>query len=149
MNLVESRAGRALRAIHGAEDAAGAMGVDVARLKLATFVLSAVLAAAGGVLLTHYNAGIGPGESGTLKSVRYVAIVAVGGMGSLWGTLGAGALLQFLSLRGVFGSLDDVVFGVILLAVMLFAPEGILRADPRGLWRALRPGRAAPPAGEG
>jgi len=60
-NLVESRVGRALRAIHGAEDAAGAMGVDVARYKLQTFLLSAVLAAVGGVFLTHYNAGIGPG----------------------------------------------------------------------------------------
>jgi len=138
MNLVESRVGRALRAIHGAEDAAGAMGVDVARYKLLTFVLSAVLAAVGGVFLTHYNAGIGPGEAATLKSVRYVAIVAVGGMGSLWGTVATSVALTFLSLRGYFGTLDDAVFGAVLVVVMLFSPEGILRLDPRAALAALR-----------
>jgi branched-chain amino acid transport system permease protein len=137
-NLVESRVGRALRAIHGAEDAAASMGVDVARYKLLTFVLSAVLAAVGGAFLTHYNAGIGPGEAGILKSVRYVAIVAVGGMGSLWGTIATSAVLGFLSLRGYFGTLDDAVFGVVLILVMLFSPEGVLRLDPRGLLGALR-----------
>lgn len=136
-NLVESRVGRALRAIHGAEDAAGAMGVDVARYKLKTFVLSAVLAAVGGAFLTHYNAGIGPGEAAIMKSVRYVAIVAVGGMGSLWGTVATSAVLNFLSLRGYFGTLDDAVFGAVLVGVMLFSPEGILRLDGRAALAAL------------
>jgi branched-chain amino acid transport system permease protein len=145
-NLVESRVGRALRAIHGAEDAAASMGVDVARYKLRTFVLSAVLAAVGGAFLTHFNAGVGPGEAGVMKSVRYVAIVAVGGMGSLWGTVATSAALTFLSLRGYFGTLDDAVFGGILIGVMLFSPEGILRLDLRGALAALgaRPG---PPPG--
>jgi branched-chain amino acid transport system permease protein len=135
-SLVESRVGRALRAIHGAEDAAASMGVDVPRYKLKTFVLSAVLAALGGTFLTHFNAGIGPGEAGVMKSVRYVAIVAVGGMGSLWGTVATSGRLTFLSLRGYFGTLDDAVFGGILIAVMLFSPDGILRFDPRGAVRA-------------
>ncbi len=130
-NLVESRVGRALRSIHGAEDAATAMGVDVGRYKLQTFVLSAVLAAAGGAFLTHYNGGIGPGEASVMKSVRYVSIVAVGGMGSLWGTVATSATLTFLSLRGYFGTLDDAVFGGVLVLVMLFSPEGILRFDAR------------------
>jgi branched-chain amino acid transport system permease protein len=137
-NLVHSRVGRALRAIHGAEDAAASMGVDVARYKLRTFVLSAVLAAVGGALLTHFNAGIGPGEAAVMKSVRYVAIVAVGGMGSLWGTVATSGLLTFLSLRGYFGTLDDAVFGGILIVVMLFSPDGILRFDARSALAALR-----------
>jgi branched-chain amino acid transport system permease protein len=137
-NLVESRVGRALRAIHGAEDAAASMGVDVARYKLRTFVLSAVLAAMGGVFLTHFNAGIGPGEAGIMKSVRYVAIVAVGGMGSLWGTVATSAVLNFLSLRGYFGTLDDAVFGGVLIGVMLFSPDGILRLDVRAGLSAVR-----------
>ena len=136
-NLVESRVGRALRAIHGAEDAAGAMGVDVARYKLRTFVLSAALAAVGGVFLTHYNAAIGPSEAAIMKSVRYVAIVAMGGMGSLWGTVATSAVLSFLSLRGYFGTLDDAVFGAVLLVVMLFAPGGILRLDGRAAVAAI------------
>ena len=145
-NLVESRVGRALRAIHGAEDAAASMGVDVGRYKLATFVISAALAALGGVGLTHLTGGIGPGEASVMKSVRYVAIVAVGGMGSLWGTLVTSAALNFLSLRGVFGTLDDAVFGGILLFVMLFSPDGIVRLDLRAALRAVRH-RLAPPEG--
>jgi branched-chain amino acid transport system permease protein len=148
LNLVHSRVGRALRAIHGAEDAAGAMGVDVARYKLATFVLSAALAALAGVFLTHYTGGIGPSEASVMKSVRYVAIVAVGGMGSLWGTLATGAVLQFLSLRGLFGTFDDAVFGVILIAVMLFAPDGLLRLQVGSAIKAALT-RRTPPAEEG
>lgn len=146
LNLVHSRVGRALRAIHGAEDAASAMGVDTARVKLHAFVLSATMAAVAGVLLTHFNGGIGPSEASIMKSVRYVAIVAVGGMGSLWGTLTASAVLNFLSLRGTFGTLDDAVFAAVLILVMLFAPEGILALDLRSALKALL--RRARPAKE-
>lgn len=147
-NLVRSRVGRGLRAIHGAEDAAGAMGIDAARYKLLAFVLSAGFAAVAGVLLTHYTGGIGPSEASVMRSVRWVAIVAVGGMGSLWGTLLAGSVLQFLSLRGVFGTLDDAVFGAVLIAVMLFAPDGVLGIGlPAPLRAAL--GRRAAPGAEG
>jgi len=125
-NLIDSRVGRALRAIHGAEDAADSMGVDTSRYKLYTFVLSAVFAAIAGVFLTHFNGGIGPSEAGVMKSVRYVAIVAVGGMAHLWGALTMGIILNFMSLRGIFGSYDDAVFGLILILIMLFAPNGIL-----------------------
>ena len=131
-NLIDSRVGRALRSIHGSEEAAASSGVDTARFKLQVFVLSAVFAAVAGVFLTHYNGGIGPSESGVMKSVRYVAIVAVGGMAHLWGAMIMGVILNFLSLRGVFGSYDDAVFGLILIAVMLFAPNGILSVNWRG-----------------
>ncbi len=129
LNLVHSRVGRALRSIHGAEDAANAMGINTGRYKLNMFVISAVFAAIGGVFLTHYNGGIGPSEASIMKSVRYVAIVAVGGMANLWGALVMGSVLNFLSLRGYFGSYDDAVFGVILIIIMLFTPEGLLRRD--------------------
>jgi branched-chain amino acid transport system permease protein len=132
LNLIRSRMGRALRAIHGNEQAAEAMGVETARLKLRLFVISAVCAAIGGFFLTHYNGGIGPSEAGVMKSVRYVAVVAVGGMANLWGALVWGTVLNFLSLRGVFGSYDDAVFGVILVLVMLFAPDGVGRSPVLG-----------------
>jgi branched-chain amino acid transport system permease protein len=129
LNLVHSRVGRALRSIHGAEDASKAVGVDTARYKLHTFVLSAAFAAVAGVFITHYNGGIGPSEASVMKSVRYVAIVAIGGMANLWGALSMGILLNFLSLRGYFGSFDDAVFGGILIIIMLFAPNGLLRLE--------------------
>jgi branched-chain amino acid transport system permease protein len=139
LNLVESRVGRALRSIHGAEEAASAMGVDTARFKLKTFVMSAAFAAVAGVLLTHYNGGIGPSEASVMKNVRYVAIVAVGGMANLWGALIMGSVLNFLSLRGYFGSFDDAVFGTILIAIMLFAPNGIIGKDLGGTLKRILP----------
>ncbi len=74
------------------EEAAHSLGVNTYRYKLAIFVLSALFAAIGGALLTHYNGSIGPSEATVMKSVRYVAIVAVGGMANLWGALVMGIL---------------------------------------------------------
>jgi len=71
--------------------------------------------------------------------VRYVAIVAVGGMANLWGALIMGVVLNFLSLRGLFGSYDDAVFGLILILIMLFAPGGILNLRLGGLWERFGP----------
>ncbi len=141
LNLVHSRVGRALRSIHESEEAAHSLGVNTYRYKLAVFILSALLAAVGGILLTHYNGSIGPSEATVMKSVRYVAIVAVGGMANLWGAMVMGILLNFLSLRGVFGSYDDAVFGSILIVMMLFAPQGLLRVPRlRAMVSLLLPG---------
>ncbi|MBU1564624.1 MAG: branched-chain amino acid ABC transporter permease [Proteobacteria bacterium] len=145
-HLINSRVGRALRAIHGSPEAADAMGVDTAKFKLQTFMLSAVFSALAGVLLTHYNGGIGPSEASVMKSVRYVAIVAVGGMANIWGALVMGMVLNFLSLRGFFGSYDDAVFGLILIGIMLFAPEGILSLQLGRLWRRIPLFRRKTPA---
>lgn len=146
LNLVRSRVGRALASIHGAEDAAEAMGIPTARYKLKIFVLSAAFAAVAGVLLTHYNGGIGPSESSVMKSIRYLAIVAVGGMANLWGALSMSLVLNYLSLRGYFGTYDDAVFGAILILIMLFAPDGLLR---KGLIDDLRALFHRAGAGEG
>jgi branched-chain amino acid transport system permease protein len=141
INLIHSRVGRALRSIHESEEAAHSLGVNTYRYKLCVFVLSALFAAAGGALLTHYNGSIGPSEATVMKSVRYVAIVAVGGMANLWGCMIMGVVLHFLSLRGVFGTYDDAVFGAILIAIMLFAPRGLLRKPDLRAWSSLLPGR--------
>ena len=137
VNLMGSRSGRALRALHGNEEAAAASGVNVARFKLAAFVASALYAAVAGVCMVHFNGGIGPGETSIMKSVRYVALVAAGGMGNVWGTVCVSSLLTFLSLRGAFGLYDDAVFGAILVAVMLFSPNGLF-SFRMGKWRQMR-----------
>jgi branched-chain amino acid transport system permease protein len=129
MNLVDSRIGRALRSIHGNEEAANAMGVDTARYKLYIFVLSSIFACIAGVFLTHFNGGIGPSEADVMKSVTYVSIVAVGGMANLWGALVMGITLNYLSLRGYFGSYDEFIFGGILIVIMLFFPDGLLTME--------------------
>jgi branched-chain amino acid transport system permease protein len=131
-NLVRSRVGRALQAIHNRETAANAMGINTAAYKLRAFVLSALLAAVAGVFFTHYTGGIGPSEAGALKSVRYLALAAAGGMASLWGVSAVSIVLNYLSLRGFFGSYDNAVFGAILILIVSLAPEGPLK--PLGLW---------------
>ncbi len=135
INLVNSRTGRALRALHGSEDAAEAMGVDTTRSKVIVFMIGAVFAAVAGFFMTHYNGGIGPSEAGVVKSVRYLSIVAVGGMANIWGTLIMGMLLNFLSLRGVFGHFDDAVFGIILVLIMMFMPDGFIR---KAVWYSIK-----------
>ena len=127
INLINSRAGRALKALHGSEEAADAMGVNTSRYKVVVFVIGAVYAAIAGFFMTHYNGGIGPSEAGVVKSVRYLSIVAIGGMANIWGTLIMGLVLNFLSLRGVFGHFDDAVFGIILVLIMMFMPDGFIR----------------------
>ncbi len=149
-NLVDSRIGRALRSLHGGEEAAGAVGVDTARVKLSVFLLSALCAAVGGFFMTHYNAGIGPSEASVMKSIRYVAIVAIGGMANVWGALLLGVLLNFLSLRGAFGTFDDAVFGLALIAIMMLGGDwgALLRVGPAArILAALRRRRGA--AGRG
>ena len=115
------------------------MGIPTANYKLKVFVLSAGFAAIAGVLLTHYNGSIGPSEASVMKSVRYVAIVAIGGMTSLWGAISMSLILNYFSLRGSFGTYDDAVFGVILILIMLFAPDGLIRkhvlSDLKSLFR--------------
>jgi branched-chain amino acid transport system permease protein len=139
-NLVHSRVGRALQAIHDRETAANAMGINTAASKLKVFVLSALLASIAGVFFTHYTGGIGPSEAGALKSVRYVALAAAGGMANLWGVTIMSIALNYFSLRGWFGSYDNAVFGAILILIISLAPEGPLK--PLGLWlRRLMGGR--------
>lgn len=131
-NLIRSRVGRALQAIHDRETAANAMGINTAAYKLGAFVLSALLAALAGVFFTHYTGSISPSEAGALKSVRYLALAAAGGMASLWGVTAMSVILNYLSLRGFFGSYDNAVFGAILILIISLAPEGPLK--PLGQW---------------
>jgi len=146
-NLIQSRVGRALHAIHDGETAANAMGINTAALKLKVFVLSALLAAVAGVFFTHYTAGIGPSEAGALKSIRYVALAAAGGMANLWGVTVMSIALNYFSLRGWFGTYDNAVFGAILILIISLAPEGPLQ--PLGLWlrRLAGKGAASPTPG--
>ncbi|HEY5913925.1 MAG TPA: branched-chain amino acid ABC transporter permease [Verrucomicrobiae bacterium] len=145
-NLVRSRVGRALLAVREREVAANALGINTAAYKLKVFVLSALLAAVAGVFFTHYTGGIGPSEAGALKSIRYVALAAAGGMANLWGVTGTSLILNYLSLRGAFGSYDNAVFGAILIMIISLAPDGPLKPLGARLAR-LVPGRPREKAG--
>jgi len=126
--IVDSRVGRALRAIHYSEQAAESVGVDTARTKLSIFVFSASLAALAGFFYAHSVMYISPGSFSFLVSVRLVAMVVIGGMASIWGALlGAGLLTLLPELLQSVKEYEMVIYGLILILVMIFFPEGLFR----------------------
>ena len=127
LNLVDSPTGRALRAIHDSEVAARVLGVDVAKKKLAVFVVSAVYASVAGSYLALFNGLVTPDVSGFLRSIELVAMVVLGGMGSVVGSLVGAAVLVVLP--QVLTSLHDyeqMVLGLILMGVMIFLRAGVV-----------------------
>lgn len=158
-NLVNSRPGRALKALHSSEAAAAASGVDVNRTKIAVFMLSAALAGLAGSLYAHFVGFISPSTFGLLTSVLLVAMVVLGGMGSLWGAVLGAALLTLLQFPGavlpglptnvasIVQDWQPDVYGLVLILVMIFAPAGIA-----GIVKAVRrrfDGRKPASEGEG
>ncbi len=125
-NLMNSRPGRALMSIHGNEDAASAMGVNVAAFKLKIFVLSAAMAAVAGFLYAHKEKFIGVDSADLMLSVMLVAMVAVGGMANLWGTVVATIFLTLLpEFLRAFREMDILMYGAIIVVIMIFMPDGI------------------------
>ncbi|MDT8396519.1 MAG: branched-chain amino acid ABC transporter permease [bacterium] len=146
INVVRSRVGRALRAIHGSETASGVLGVNIARYKVGIFVLSALYAALAGWLYAHYITFISPSSFTFMFSVKLVTMVVAGSLGSLWGAIFGAALLTSLpEFLFVFNNYETLVFGFILIVVMIFMPRGLLRGIEdmfKWLWHAAR---KAPP----
>jgi len=126
-NLLNSRVGRALRAIHGSEVAASSLGVHTADYKVKVFVLSAMFASISGSLYAHYITFISPSTYDFYYSIQVVTMVIVGGMGSLWGSLFGAALLTFISeALHIAKQYHVIAYGVFLSLVLIFLPEGIL-----------------------
>ncbi|MFN3929878.1 MAG: branched-chain amino acid ABC transporter permease [Thermoflexus sp.] len=152
LHVIHSRVGRALRAIHGSELAAESVGVAVPHYKALIFALSAALAALAGSLYAHFQTTVIPATFGFGPSLELVVMSAVGGMASIWGApFGALAILLIQEalrtqlhrvIPNAQGEFEAIAFGVILVLIMLFLPEGLttgglrwLRSHPR-----LRPG---------
>jgi branched-chain amino acid transport system permease protein len=146
LNIVDSRVGRALRAIHGSETAARASGVDTARLKIRVFVVSAIYASLAGSLYAHFVTFISPSSFGFMFSIKLVTMVVVGGMASIWGAIfGAATLTVLPELLAVFHDYDILIFGLILMVVMIFLPQGLTRGglDLVEQWKLHRRGMPA------
>jgi branched-chain amino acid transport system permease protein len=126
-NLIESPSGRALRALHGSEVAAGTLGIDAGRTKLQVFVLSALVAAFAGALLAHYAGFITPARASFVHSVELVIMVVFGGMASVFGAVvGAAVLTMLPQLLTVLKDYEMMVFGAVLIATMVFFPQGVV-----------------------
>lgn len=138
LNMVNSRPGRALRAIHGSELAAETVGVDTAQFKATIFAISAVYASLAGSLFAHFQVAVSPAPFGFIGSLELVIMAAVGGMGTVWGApLGVAIILMLEELlrarlhlitAGSTAEIEAVVFGLLLILIMIFLPDGIMRA---------------------
>ncbi len=134
LNLIESPPGRALRALHGSEIAAETLGIDSARYKLRVFVISAVFAAVAGALTAHYAGFITPAKASFMHSVELVIMVVFGGMASIFGAVvGAVVLTTLPQLLTVFKDYEMTVFGAVVIATMVFFPQGIVPTLARWL----------------
>ncbi|HRD35737.1 MAG TPA: ATP-binding cassette domain-containing protein, partial [Rhodocyclaceae bacterium] len=147
-NLLDSREGRAIRALRGGMVMAEAMGVDTARSRMVIFVIAALHACASGWLYAHMQRFVNPTPFGLHIGIEYLFMAVIGGAGHVWGALlGAGVitvLKQWLQdilprIMGSSGNFEVIVFGVMMVLV--------LQRARGGLWPLLQrvvPVRAAP-----
>ena len=133
-NLLDSREGRAIRALKGGRVMAEAMGVDTARARMIIFVIAALLACASGWLYAHMQRFVNPTPFGVHIGIEYLFMAVVGGAGYVWGAIvGAGVitvLKQWLqdwlpSLLGASGNFEMIVFGILMVLVLHRAREGL------------------------
>jgi branched-chain amino acid transport system permease protein len=128
VRLIQSPAGRALRAIHASEAASSAMGINISKYKIIVFVYSAVLASVAGSLYAHYMNFINPSTFDLFFSIKLIIMIALGGMHSIWGALVGTILITFMSLEWLryFQEYEIIVYGVILIVVIIFLPYGLI-----------------------
>jgi len=146
--LIEtSRLGYSLRAIKENEQAAEAMGVDAFRCKMAAYVLSAAPAALAGAIYAHAILFVvtPDGVFGVIAIVQTLTVCLVGGVGTLWGpVIGAAIMIPISEILDTtagdrFPGIQGVVYGATLMAIMMWAPEGLfwrLRRRPASIARA-------------
>jgi len=148
INLLRSRTGRAWRAIRAHETVAEALGINIAAYKLLAFVISSAMAAVAGALFAYYRHFVSVEAFSLFLSIQYVAMIIVGGMGSLLGALlGAvfvtlfpyliEAALQQLpnaqSYAGVLFAVNYAAFGAVMILFLLFEPLGLV-----GIWHRVQ-----------
>lgn len=137
LNIVNSRVGRALKAIHSSEVAASMCGVDTARSKLQILIVSVMIASLAGSLYAHFQALVAPKPFNFVASVELVSMAAVGGLASIWGAPFGVAFIFVLRevlrsqmhvwMRGAGGEHELIAYGLVLVLIMIFMPQGLVR----------------------
>ncbi|ERF80189.1 branched-chain amino acid ABC transporter ATP-binding protein/permease [Bradyrhizobium viridifuturi] len=134
MNLLDSRTGRAIRALRRGHVAAEAFGVQTPRAKLLVFIYAAVLAGLSGWLYAHFQRAANPTPFGAQAGIEYLFIAVVGGAGYVWGGVLGAAIVVILKevlqsyLPYIFGGqsqLETIVFGIMLVLLLQLAPQGV------------------------
>ena len=132
--LLDSRPGRAIRSLKGGSQMAEAMGINTFRYKVTIFVLAALFASIAGWLLAHFQRTVNPSAFGLKMGIEYLFMAVIGGVGYVWGALvGAGVIkllddqLQVLLPRliGTSGSYEVIVFGVVMVVLLKYLPDGL------------------------
>src|SRR6201996_2073934 len=134
MNLLDSRTGRAIRALRRGHVATEAFGIQPSRTKLLVFVHAAVLAGLSGWLYAHFVRAVNPTPFGVQTGIEYLFIAVGGGAGYVWGGVLGAAIVVVLKeilqdyLPYLFhgeGQLETIVFGMMLVALLQLAPDGV------------------------
>ncbi|ODV13622.1 MAG: hypothetical protein ABT20_01610 [Rubrivivax sp. SCN 70-15] len=132
--LLDSRAGRAIRALKDGSTMAEAMGISTFRYKLLAFVIAAMLAAISGWLFAHFQRTVNPTPFALGKGIEYLFMAVLGGVGQVWGAFVGSALVRIVGdqlqvllprLLGTSGSFEGVVFGIVIVLVLKYAPDGL------------------------
>lgn len=152
LNIVNSRMGRTFRAIHGSQVAAESVGIAVPLYKARVFALSAALASLAGSLYAHFQTAVIPATFGFGPSLALVTMSAVGGLASIWGApFGVFVILLLqeiirtrlkLIIPNAGGEIESVAFGLLLILIMIFLPEGLTAGVMKRI-RALRAAKRA------
>jgi branched-chain amino acid transport system permease protein len=125
--LKYSRTGRAWNAMREDEDVAQATGISIVNYKLLAFAMGAAVGCVGGAIYATHLQGVVPGGFVLLVSITVLAVVVLGGMGSIPGVIvGAFALIGTPELLREFAEYKLLVYGAVLVAVMLLRPEGLI-----------------------
>jgi ABC-type branched-subunit amino acid transport system ATPase component/ABC-type branched-subunit amino acid transport system permease subunit len=134
MNLLDSRTGRAIRALRRGHVAAEAFGIQTPRTKLLVFIYAAVLAGFSGWLYAHFQRAANPTPFGAQAGIEYLFIAVVGGAGYVWGgVLGAAIVIVLKEILQSYlplvfhgeGQLETIVFGILLVVLLQLAPAGV------------------------
>jgi branched-chain amino acid transport system permease protein len=134
VNLLDSRTGRAIRALRRGHIAAEAFGVHTPRAKLLVFIYAAVLAGLSGWLYAHFVRAANPTPFGAQAGIEYLFIAVVGGAGYVWGGVLGAAIVVILKeilqsylpyIFGGQGQLETIVFGILLVVLLQLAPTGV------------------------
>lgn len=125
--LVNSRVGRALIAIRENEIAAQQMGISITELKVKAFVIGSLMAGVAGAVFAHFQAYISPDNFTYMESITMICMVVLGGIGSIPGAIvGAITLTVVPELLRSFAGMRMVLFGLSMVLLMLFRPQGLL-----------------------
>jgi branched-chain amino acid transport system permease protein len=137
--LVNSYHGRALRAIRDHEVTAQVMGINTPAYKIAVFTLAAGLAGLAGSLYAHYITFINPETFGLHTSILILSMVILGGMGSITGSVAGAVILTVIpELFRQFHDYQDLAYGALLIALLIWRPQGLLGGGKLSLKFVLR-----------